>query len=167
MISKDFFARYELDNYVLSKQLLKDLKVEKVAVIEHLYDDCSPSTRFYDTDSDRWLKSGVNTEDMAIEIILTREAYDKRIERHEEKVKVFEKALSILTDRERDAIDVQYFRKQDTSGLSKETFRKILAGADRKLSSYLYNQRIEADRRKTEARKEALREQVRQFKGVR
>jgi hypothetical protein len=160
------FILYELRNYALSQRLVDSLITEKDYVIECLYDDCVPATRFYDPDRDQWLKNGVNTEDMALEIIETKELYDKKIERYQKKANLFNQAMESLTDIEQQAIKSCYLHEGKHLGLSDDAFNRLLHEAEGKLVNFIYEWRKEQQRKEKAAHKELLIEQVKQFKGV-
>ncbi|MEL3973052.1 hypothetical protein AAEO50_12270 [Rossellomorea oryzaecorticis] len=156
MIS-DEFTRYELRTYAMSIKLAAQLKEEKEAAIQSLYDDCSPSTRFYDASTDRWLKTGVNTEDKAIEIIETREMFDKKIKRYMEKIEAFNEALNTLSEAEQNIIKAYYFKNIPSDEAS-------LYGAEDKMCKYIGDMNYKKHVAEKEARKEMLRKSVIEYK---
>jgi hypothetical protein len=157
---------YELRNYASSQRLVDSLIIEKDYAIECLYDDCVAATRFYDRDRDQWLKNGVNTEDMAIEIIETRSIYDNKIERYQKKANLFYQAMQTLTDIEQQVIESHYLPEGKYLGMSDEAFMKLLREAEGKLISFIHECRNEKKRQEKAAHRESLRKQVKQFKGV-
>lgn len=123
---------YELRDYIFSYSILPQIIEERHEVIESLYDDCCPTT-VQPNETGLLVPITVNVEDMAIYIIEKKEGYDKMIKRYEGKAKLFEQAMNLLTDRERQVIQIQYFNRNNDSGLSNDYYSQVLHEAEQKL----------------------------------
>lgn len=150
--------RYELNDYCFSYSVLPQIIKEREMVISELYEDCCATT-VQRNDIGMLVPMSVNPCDMAIAIIEQKESYDNMIKRYEGKAKLFEQAMDLLTDRERQVIQVFYFQRENDLNLSDEYFRQVLHDAESKLCGTISEMqeskfelmRLEEHQRKLEA----------------
>lgn len=131
------FGLYELDKYAAADSTLKSLKEEREEAIQDLYDDISPTMTGVNYEEGRWYSQTTNPESMAIEIISAKERYKALIEKETWRTNSFNLGMETLTERERDVIQVYYFRRTNDLGLSNDYFNQVLNEAQNKLCSFL------------------------------
>jgi DNA-directed RNA polymerase specialized sigma subunit len=161
------FGKYELYQYALASQLVKELKAEKEIAVELMYDEISPKMTYTDYELGRCYAVSTSVEDMALNIIDVKEGYDRRMARYQDKAEMFEIAMDSLSERERDVVNVSYFNHDNQLGLSEDYFKEVLNEAQAKLCSYIGQARVDGLSAAQQRRKEKLREQVAEFKGHR
>jgi hypothetical protein len=161
------FGRYELSQYAFASQVIKALQAEKDTVVEEMYDDISPKMTCTDYELGVTYAVSASVEDMALNIIAVKEGYDRRMERYQDKADMFEVAMSSLSPRERDVVQVRYFNTENKLGLSGEYFAKVLREAEGKLCSYIGKAKLGELNSAQMRRKEELKRQVAEFKGHR
>ncbi|RVP93681.1 hypothetical protein [Sinorhizobium meliloti] len=149
---------FELGTYAEASVYCDLLKTERDEVVQSLYDDISPTMTAFDYDEGRTYTVSYNPEDTAINIISTKERYQKMIKKFERKARLFEEAMDTLTDRERDVIRVIYFNHRQHLALSPEYFEEVLSSAREKLCLFLGELKAHQIQAYEENHKESIRQ---------
>lgn len=131
------FGLYELSLYAEAAYGFRSLQKERDEAVKELYADISPTMTTFNYDEGRSYTVSYNPEDTGLEIISTKERYQKILGKLEYKAQKFEESMETLTDRERDVVRISYFDHQDNLGVSPEYFRQVLESAQVKLCSFL------------------------------
>ncbi|MCM3405928.1 helix-turn-helix domain-containing protein [Cytobacillus oceanisediminis] len=154
------FGLYELSRYAEAAFNYEALKMERDEVVHSMYDDISPTMITFDYDEPRSYITSYDPEETALNIIGTKERYQKMLNKLERKSYVFNEGMEMLTDRERDVIRIAYQGHKNTLGLSPEYFQQVLQSAEEKLCSFLSQSKVEHLQAFEENHKQRLRQYI-------
>jgi hypothetical protein len=155
--------RYALSKYAAAEKQYWTLITERDEVIESLYEDAVPSVMAIDPEEGRMYRTGFSTEDMAILIISEKDLYEARISKEERKAVMFNEAMKLLSEEEREAVKVRYQGEQELLNLPLLAFRKALVSGERKLMKAIGEARQHYHQEKTQQEKAARIQKVKNF----
>lgn len=155
---------YELYGYATAQKNVDRLIANQEEYYESLYEKVVPTHIGFDRDLGRMFTKGINTMDMALEIIDEKETYQRIIQKHKRKAEMFRQGMAALDPEEREVILIRYLGKRDETVLTSREFYDLLYIAEIKLVKWLTTERQrQLNKQRTEYR-QSLMDQVAAWK---